>query len=146
MVEQPCPCKKTSWLSLVAETAGVEGATIARVNVAGRSTFEGVSTVYVQVIDSHSNVVGAARRAITAADLQQGFSVDVGCDLLIALGATVVAWMERGLPERSARDQMVPAHATRRHFEPCVQLLIQDGKRRGPRSTKPSDDVQHQAA
>lgn len=99
-----------TWLSLVAETAGVSGATVARVVLqapwfAGRST-KAVRAI-VQIHDSWGQIMGAAQAWGAAEQLSEGLRVDVGCDLSATLGATVVAWIE---VEPHCPNQFVEAH------------------------------------
>lgn len=113
----------TSWLSLVAETAGVSGATVARVVL-----FLGAPTeipanrprrAWIQIQDPAGRVVGATQAWGDEADFLSGLSTDVGCDLDGGAGWSVIAWLDEESNPLLAepRHQVAPPHAARCPFD-----------------------------
>lgn len=65
-----------SWLSLIAEAAGVEASQIARIELCGHA--RGDQRIVVQILAHDGRVLGAERWEGSAVDLQRGVRVDVG--------------------------------------------------------------------
>lgn len=114
----------SSWLSLVAETAGVSGATIARVELNARDEFFGPVRAVIQVIDDRGQVVGATTWSGHATDLLEGVALDIGCDLSSTWGSQVVAWIEEQDVVTSARFAQAPTYATRHSFDPIRSMKL----------------------
>lgn len=136
-----------SWLSLVAETAGVSGATIARVELhsvdsvarAPRSQ-RGASLslrAVIQIQDAWGDVVGATYWYGNEEDLAGGVAVDLGCDFHVSPGSRVVAWIDDQQTVCSARQALAPQHASEQAFEPFKGMKL--GLHKDPDSSqKPS--------
>jgi hypothetical protein len=95
---------RSSWLSLVAETAGVSGAVVARVQLQSRRN-RVFSRAVVQILDATDHILGACYWYGDGADLCAGTSVDIGYDLDSAGGLRVRAWLDDStimLPARLA--------------------------------------------
>lgn len=130
------PSRRSSWLSLVAETAGVSGIEVTRVQISCSECPRGTSSVVVQMQDRYGRVIGAARAKRWGADLAQGVSVDVGYDSWEARGATLIAWIEPSTSFEPARQLAAPARAARAPFDPLgLNFLALKGK---PRKTAPA--------
>jgi len=116
---------RSSWLSLVAETAGVPGTAIARVLLSGPAG-AGQWRAVVQVKTARGQVVGAAYAHGEEYDLALGASVDIGFDVLTQDELHVVAWLDDGAVFGPARAQAEPAHATSKVYEPgtAVHLFL----------------------
>ncbi len=128
MMGQQNHLARSSWLSLVAETAGVSGATVARVELCARMP-EGQSPhqpahAVVQILDDFGRVIAAAAWEGESRELERGVCLDVGCDLGSAWGSLVVAWIEPG--SRSRRPELVtaPKDAAARYFEPTRAMKL----------------------
>ncbi len=134
-----------SWLSLVAETAGVSGATIARVELhtvnsigpkrLGRRSNDRADSkgstpvrVVVQVHDVQGSVVGATYWYGDQEDLERGVAVDFGCDLDVNRGSQIVAWIDDQQIVCSARQALAPEHASSRLFESfrAMKLMLRN--------------------
>lgn len=115
--------QSTSWLSLVAETAGVSGATVARVvlfmGAQAGSPASRPRRAWIQIQDPAGRVVGATQVWGDEADFQSGLSTDVGCDLDGSAGCEVVAWLDEESHSLLAepRHQVAPPHAARCGFD-----------------------------
>lgn len=112
----------SSWLSLVAETAGCGGATVSRIQLRCFESLDDFATIYLQVVDSRGRLVEAMRLAVSGADLQDGVSVDLGYELETVLGAELIAWVEPGIVPDSARLTQPPPSARRRIFDPLAPM------------------------
>jgi hypothetical protein len=125
--------RTTSWLSLVAETAGVAGATIARVEVCLQPSAvrqSGPLCAVVQLQDLFGNVVGQTQIWGEEADFLQGQYADLGCDLSSTRGAQVVAWFIDDESTPSGKLQ-APAQARRCSFDvtrAMKLMLSQEGE------------------
>lgn len=124
MDQQPHPRQRSTWLSLVAETAGVSGATVVRVPVRCPQFSAASATVYVQVRNHTGAVVGAARQTIRGAELREGVALDLGVELESGLGGMVVAWVDERPALLGARVATAPAAATRAPFEPFFPSVL----------------------
>lgn len=113
-----------SWLSLVAETAGVSGATIARVELSAHDQFYGPIRAVIQVVDDRGQIVGATRWSGNAADLATGVAVDLGCDLSSTWGSQVIAWVEQASVVSSPRCAEAPQYATHHSFDPIRSMKL----------------------
>ena len=85
--------KQDSWLSLVAETAGMADCSIARVELQGPSFGSGDRRVIVQVLGANGAVLGAATWTGPARDLARGVVVDLGYSGYGG-ASTVMAWID----------------------------------------------------
>lgn len=85
--------KHDSWLSLVAETAGMADCSIARVELQGPSSGSGDRRVIVQVLGANGAVLGAATWTGPARDLARGVVVDLGYSGYGG-ASTVMAWID----------------------------------------------------
>lgn len=65
-----------SWLSLIAEAAGVEASQVARIELRGQAV--GPQSVIVQIVAQSGRVLGAERWEGRAEDLKHGVRVDLG--------------------------------------------------------------------
>jgi hypothetical protein len=130
-MEQDTARKGTSWLSLVAEIAGVSGATVARVELctpfAPAQLTKPVRAI-VQIQSCSDEISGAAQTWGTVAELVEGLRVDVGCDLSETLGATIVAWIEiePNCPNQfvEAQNAVAPRNATRTALDPTRAMKL----------------------
>jgi hypothetical protein len=120
-----------TWLSLVAETAGVSGATIARIELGGYiSPDEGPTDpraslrAIVQIHDSTGVVIGATSWEGTSAELAATTAIDLGCDLGASLGSRVVGWIEA--PQHSVEPRLAraPHDAAARYFDPTRSMKL----------------------
>lgn len=137
-----------SWLSLVAETAGVSGATIARVELhsvdsvrprrlgrrSSKRPDESSSLpvrAVVQVRDAQGAVVGATYWYGNQEDLARGVAVDFGCDLHASRGSQIIAWIDDQQTICSARQALAPQHASQRPFESfkAMKLMLRKAPR-----------------
>lgn len=123
-MDQQTHHQRSTWLSLVAETAGVSGATVVRVPVRCPRFSADSATVYVQVRSRAGAVVGAARQTIRGADLREGVALDLGVELEAGLSGMVVAWVEERPVLLGARAATVPDGATRAPFEPFFPSVL----------------------
>lgn len=128
--------QRQSWLSLVAETAGVSGATVLRIEIRGESVLgraedEWVRAI-VQIQDAFGGVVGAVGWEGQARELAQGVNVDIGCDLAAAWGSRVVGWIPITNESVEPARAVAPLNATARAFEPsrAMKLMLHRPVRR----------------
>lgn len=113
-----------SWLSLVAETAGVSGATITRVELASAEHRSGPTRAIVQIQNRDGQVMGATYWYGDGSDLNAGISVDLGCDLTTPLGSSVVAWIDEEKLTVSAQRAIAPPHAARLRFSRTTGMKL----------------------
>lgn len=112
-----------TWLSLVAETAGVAGAYVTRVKLRA-SGARGVVRAIVQVLDRQGRVVGASDWVGDGIDLVCGTYVDLGCDFNALEGLQIVGWLTSILDQQPASLAFAPA-VTRRPFDPYVPTTLE---------------------
>jgi hypothetical protein len=112
-----------TWLSLVAETAGVAGASVTRVKLKA-SGARGVVRAIVQVLDQQGRVVGASVWVGDGIDLVCGTYVDLGCDFSALDGLHIVAWLTSILDQQPASRALAPAFASR-PFDPYVPTTLE---------------------
>jgi len=123
---------RSSWLSLVAETAGVAGAGIARVVLAAPQLAGPVRAV-VQIHDHFGQVVGATHWYGEGCDLRTGATVDLGYDVLVPSDLKVVAWIDRALDRAPALLALPPREAVARDYDPRIALRLNlDAQMPGP--------------
>jgi hypothetical protein len=128
--------QRQSWLSLVAETAGMSGATVARVQLqanGGRQRIPGGWVrATVQIQDELGNVVGATSWDGDARELAEGVSVDVGCDLGAGWGRHIVGWIQNDPYAVEPTRVVAPWDAATRFFEPAraMKLMLRYPTRR----------------
>lgn len=139
------PVGRGSWLSLVAETAGVPGATIARVelflseNISRDKSSLGRASAplraIVQVHDAEGRVVGATYWHGDATDLARGVPVDLGCDLNSTWGARVVAWLDDETV-CGPSQAVAPDHVSEKSFDPfsAMKLMLRGSSNIRPMS------------
>lgn len=125
---------RSSWLSLVAETAGVVGAAIARVELQARGLSGPVRAV-VQVVDAQGQVVGAANWYGDGSDLGRGASVDIGCDFSSS-DLRAVAWIDEPRSAVPARLAQAPRHAASGKCDPfeAIHLDLHPRRRARPQA------------
>lgn len=90
--------KRESWLSLVAETAGVSGVTSARIELempVGSRVWARTLRGHVQIVTPSGEVVGETTIVAPVEDFWDGLSVQVDCDLTSAIGSRVIAQVEQ---------------------------------------------------
>jgi hypothetical protein len=116
--------KTSSWLSLVAETAGVSGATITRVQLQGFAGQADAVRAIVQVLDSRGRVIGASYWDGDSRELAQGVMVDLGCDLGAALGSRIVGWIVDEHTGIEARRAVAPYDAAGQYFDPTRAMKL----------------------
>ncbi len=133
---------RNSWLSLVAETAGVAGTAIARVKLQA-SALLGPARVVVQLVDSDQEVVGATYWYGEGSDLETGVSVDIGCDFFTAHDIEVRAWVDDGLTSSSARRALAPHLVACAPYDENVAMKL---SLRGPATPQAALDVVFEAA
>lgn len=135
-MQQQATTQRTSWLSLVAETAGVSGATVARVEIRGESALGQAGSQWtraiLQIQDDAGAVVGAVAWEGEARELAQGVTVDVGCDLESAVASRVVGWIQTSPAGTDPSRALPPWHATARSFDPtrAMKLMLHQPARR----------------
>lgn len=132
-----------TWLSLVAETAGVAGACVTRIRLRASSA-RGLVRAIVQVQDRQGRVVGASDWIGDGIDLVCGAYVDLGCDFTALDELHIVAWLT------SPHDQQpaVTAHAPtlrRTPFHPHLPttLELQGIESHVPSERKPRKVADH---
>jgi len=113
-----------SWLSLVAETAGVSGATITRVELGSHDRLHGAKRAVVQLRDRRGQVIGAAYWYGDGSDLSAGVSVDLGCDLAAPAGSTLIAWIDEDALTISARSAAPSLSAVSRLFDRTTGMKL----------------------
>ncbi len=113
-----------SWLSLVAETAGVSGAMISRIHLQGETHLQGPARVIVQVLDREGQVIGATRWYGKSEELSEGTVVDVGCDLGATLEALVVGWIETKVAYADPRATLAPIEKSTLYFNPMHAMKL----------------------
>lgn len=120
--------QRKSWLSLVAETAGVSGATVARVEICGEKVMGQMEGDWVRAIiqikDDFGSVVGAVSWDGTAGELADGVTVDVGCDLSAGFGSHVVGWLQKSAAPVDPVLAHCPRDATSRYFDPAQSMKL----------------------
>lgn len=114
---------RSSWLSLVAETAGVPGTAIARVLLAGPPV-AGQARAVVQVKNSQGQVVGAAYWYGEGYDLAVGASVDIGFDMSSTDELRVVAWLDDESGFTPPRARVAPHDAASRLYDRGVAAQL----------------------
>jgi hypothetical protein len=114
----------SSWLELVAETAGVAGAGVVRVELSAPAARGSVRAV-VQVVDRHEQVIGATYWYGDGADLRSGTAVDVGCDFSSLHGLRIVAWLDEPQQNRAPRHAVAPVHASSCAYDPFVTMSLE---------------------
>jgi len=112
-----------TWLSLVAETAGVAGACVTRIKLRAKSV-RGVVRAIVQVLDGNGRVVGASDWIGDGIDLVCGTYVDLGCDFSALDGLQIVAWLTSILDQQPASLALAPALAGR-PFDPYIPTTLE---------------------
>jgi hypothetical protein len=112
-----------SWLALVAETAGVPGAAIARVELSG-SSWSGPVRAVVQIVDAWDQVVGAGSWYGEGSDLLRGATLDIGYDLYSSRGLSVVAWIDSDRRAGTARLAHAPESAVRTACDRNVTIRL----------------------
>jgi len=139
---------RSSWLSLVAETAGVAGASISRVQVQCPEFSDEGATVFIQLLDSNGKVLSAARQFTTGSELSRGLSMDLGLDLSVTAAGLVVAWAEAGSARKGALRARPPARATSVAFDPTrpAELLLSEPTRTDVWSAPSARTAAHQSA
>lgn len=136
MMQQQAITQRTSWLSLVAETAGVSGATVARVEIRGESALGRTGSAWtraiLQVQDDSGAVMGAVAWEGEARELAQGVTVDIGCDLEGAPASRVVGWIRTSPESTDPARALPPWHAATRSFDPtrAMKLMLHQPARR----------------
>ncbi len=85
--------KQDSWLSLVAEAAGMADCSVARVELQCPSSGPGERRVIVQVLGESGSVLGAATWTGSASELARGVIVDLGYSGYGG-ASTVLAWID----------------------------------------------------
>lgn len=136
MMAQQGTAQRSSWLSLVAETAGVSGATVARVEIQGQELTspptDGSVRAIIQIQDDFGAVVGAGTWEGDVRDLVHGVSLDVGCDLGAGFGTRVVGWIEADPRPIDPARAPAPFDATGRYFDPtqAMKLMLRRPVRR----------------
>lgn len=135
----------STWLALVAETAGVAGAGVARVQLRARGV-RGPARVIVQVIDRHQRVVGASDWTGDGADLALGTSADVGCDTQELEGLRIVAWIDEPKTAIAPWFAPVPAHGASRAYDPDVTTTLELSLPRHSLAPRPSTAPRRRAA
>ena len=124
-MEQVIPHSKiNSWLSLVAETAGVSGATIMRLKIEANTRGSGCTRAVVQVRDSVGKVLGATYWYGRSEQLLDGVTVDLGCDLETHVGTEVVGWIESGGAAIDPRGAQAPQKLARTFFHPTRAMKL----------------------
>jgi hypothetical protein len=118
--------KADSWLSLVAETAGVSGRAVWPVDLSlplGAAASERLLRARVQIVTEWGQVVGSSELVAPVEDFWRGTKVEVGCDLVDAIGSHVVAWIE----EAGAPSARPPLHASLVDFNPsrAMKLMLE---------------------
>lgn len=120
-MEQQILHSRKSWLSIVAETAGVSGATIERLEICSdgkwNDSASGSIRAIVQILDDLGRVIGAAAWEGQHAELANGVRLDVGCDLEAAWASRVVGWIDPSLHTNRPERAIAPWDATGRFFE-----------------------------
>lgn len=120
--------QRSSWLSLVAETAGVSGATVARVEIQSQKLAStprsGSVRAVIQIQDDFGGVVGAGTWEGDVRDLAHGVSLDVGCDLGAGLGTRVVGWIQPDPRPVDPARTLAPFDATGRYFDPTQAMKL----------------------
>lgn len=135
-MQQQATTQRTSWLSLVAETAGVSGATVARVEIRGESALGRAGSEWrhaiLQVQDDSGAIVGAVAWEGEARELAQGVTVDVGCDLEGGFASRVIGWIQTSAPGSDPAHALPPWHAAACTFDPTrsMKLMLHQPTRR----------------
>jgi len=112
-----------TWLSLVAETAGVAGACVTRIRLRATSA-RGVVRAVVQVQDRHGRVVGATDWIGDGIDLVCGAYVDLGCDFSALDELHIVAWLTSPQDQQPAVTAVAPAQR-RIPFHPHLPTTLE---------------------
>lgn len=97
-----------SWLSLVAETAGVADCSVARVELVGAPFgVRGDVRIVVQVLGAGGLVLGATTWEGNARELARGVFVDLGTSGATG-GERVVAWVDAKASQNNVFDDIDP--------------------------------------
>jgi hypothetical protein len=114
---------RNSWLSLVAEAAGVSGTAIMRVGVRSLD-IQSSGTIYLQVLDRHGHVCGATRHRARAGELFDTVFLDLGFDWEGRANTTLIAWVDCESPTGGAWTAEAPEWATTVAFEPTHAMKL----------------------
>ncbi len=116
---------RSNWLSLVAETAGVPGAAVARVQLGAIGVVGPVRAV-VQVLDASDRVLGATYWYGEGTDLAAHATVDIGYeyDFIHREPLRVAAWIDGQLDIHPARYVVAPPHAAIRPYDRTAGLKL----------------------
>ncbi len=120
-----------SWLSLVAETAGVAGAGVARIELICPDCAPGFVTAVVQLLGPYGQVLAATRWVGRGSELSRGVKIDLAYDLESSDDIHLIGWQQRTALQGSPSAALAPEtptvvrfHPTRFHPTRAMKLML----------------------
>lgn len=117
-----------SWLSLVAETAGVAGAGVARVELISAASSSRLVTCVVQLVGRYGQVLAATRWVGPSADLTRGVKIDLAYDLESTEDVFLVGWRQEKALTGSAYHEQAPVGVSALPFDPTRAMKLMLGR------------------